>query len=357
MDTKKKIEELAKNIIEQLVQQQNPSMTVPIRSLSNVYFDKKSQTLQIHENASTRSFYNVNHVRKFVQTLAVAAGSKKLVERDITVSIRDLYYNIKRTLPNTKIDLLDSQTESDKAIEDLEAITGLPRERLGLIADASGTVSGKVVIEDSGDTIDWSKLGSGGWAIPSDVENITFKSVKAKYVIYMEKQAVWHRLHQDRYWDKHNCIIMASKGQAPRGVRRLLIRLSEEFKLPIYVLTDFDPWGFYIYSVLKYGSINLATQSDTLAVTGAQFLGITADDIEHYGLKKHFIKFKDVDMQRIGQLENYDWFKASKAWQRQFKLMRSYKAKAEIQSLSNRDIQFITNTYLPEKIKKQQFVE
>jgi len=357
MDPKQKIEHLAKEIVEELKQQKNPSMTVPIRSLSNVFFDTDSQTLKIHENSASRYFYNVSHVRKFVQTLAVANASKKLIERDINTSLRDLYYQVKRTLPNTDIDLVNDQIESDKAIEDLEAITGLPRELLRLNADASGTVSGKVIIEDKGDTIDWSKLGSGGWAIPSNVEHVTFKKVDAKYVVYMEKQAVWQRLHEDKYWDKHNCIIIASRGQAPRGVRRLLIRLSQEFKLPIYVLTDFDPWGFYIYSVLKYGSINLATQSDTLAVTGAKFLGITAEDIEHYGLKKHFIKFKDVDVQRIGQLENYDWFKTNKNWQRQFKLMRSFKAKAEIQALSSRDIQFISNSYLPEKIKKQDFIE
>jgi DNA topoisomerase-6 subunit A len=357
MDPKKKIDTLAKGIVKQLKEKKNPGMAVPIRSLSNIYFDEVDKILKMKENSSTRNFYNVNHVRKFVQTLAVANTAKKLMTLGINTSLRDVYYQIARTIPGTKINVVDGQGESDKAIEDLEAITGLPRELLHINADASGTVSGKVVIEDKGDTIDWSKLGSGGWAIPSNVENITFKSVKAKYVLYMEKQAVWQRLHEDKYWEKHNCIIIASRGQAPRGVRRLLIRLSKEQKLPVYVLTDFDPWGFYIYSVLKYGSINLATQSDTLAVTGAKFLGITADDIEHYGLKKHFMKLKDVDITRISQLEKYDWFKGSKAWQRQFKLMRSFKAKAEIQALSSRGIQFISQKYLPEKIKKQEFIE
>ena len=122
-------------------------------------------------------------------------------------------------------------------------------------------------------------------------------------------------------------------------------------------MTDFDPWGFYIYSVLKYGSINLALQSDTLAVTGAKFLGVTADDIEHYDLKKQFIKFKEVDMERIQQIQEYEWFKNNKVWQRQFAMMKNYKAKAEIQALSARGIQFISQTYLPEKIAKQDFIE
>jgi DNA topoisomerase-6 subunit A len=150
---------------------------------------------------------------------------------------------------------------------------------------------------------------------------------------------------------------MSSQGQTTRGIRRLLQRLTQEHKLPVYVLADFDPWGFYIYSVLKFGSINLAHMTESLALPQAKFLGITADDIEKYGLKKHFIKFKDVDLSRLKQLADYDWFKNNKAWQRQFKLMKAYGAKAEIQALSSRGITFISEKYLPEKIKEGAFLD
>jgi len=150
---------------------------------------------------------------------------------------------------------------------------------------------------------------------------------------------------------------MCSQGQTTRGVRRLLQRLSDEHNLPIYILTDFDPWGFYIYSVLKFGSINLAHMSEEMTLKHARFLGITADDIINYDLKKHFIKFKEVDVSRLKQIANYDWFKNNKAWQRQFKMMKDFGAKAEIQSLSARGITFISEKYLPEKIKKQDFLD
>jgi DNA topoisomerase-6 subunit A len=264
---------------------------------------------------------------------------------------------VKRTIPHTNVNIVDEQTESDKAIEDLELMTDCSREQLNINANKMGSVAGKVVVEDSGDLIDWSKLGSGGWSIPSNVENIKFKKVDAKYVIYMEKAAVWERLHEDRFWDKQKCIIMSSQGQTTRGIRRLLQRLSQEHDLPIYVLADFDPWGFYIYSVLKFGSINLAHISESMALPNAKFLGITADDIDKYGLRKHFIKFKEVDVARLKQLSEYEWFKKSKPWQRQFQMMKSFGAKAEIQALSSRGISFISEKYLPEKIKNQDWIE
>ncbi|MEM4264135.1 MAG: DNA topoisomerase IV subunit A [Candidatus Woesearchaeota archaeon] len=354
---KEAIEELGKELVRDVLSNKQPKLVVPIRALSNVSFDKKSQTLQLGNKTAERNFFNVAHAKKFLQTLEVAAVSKNLLEDQKHASLRDVFYMVKRTIPNTKTNIVDEQTESDDAIEDLELLTQFSREQLNINANKMGSVAGNVVIEDKGDELDWSRMGSGGWSIPSNVEDIKFKKVKAKYVIYMEKQAVWERLHEDKFWDKHNCLIVTSQGQTTRGIRRLLQRLSEEHKLPIYVLADFDPWGFYIYSVLKFGSINLAHMAESMTLSTARFLGITADDIENYGLKKHLIAFKDVDLKRIEQLQNYEWFKDNKAWQRQFKMMKAFKAKAEIQALSSRGISFISDKYLPEKIKKQEWIE
>jgi DNA topoisomerase VI subunit A len=355
--TKRDLVGLGKKLAKQIKDKENPTVTLPTRSLSNVNFNKKTQTLELGGNTTHRQFFNTAHSKKFIQTIEVANVSKKLLDIDKTTSLRDVFYQVKRTIPGTKINVVDEQTETDKAIEDLELITGFSREQLHINANKNGSVSGEVVIEDKGDTIDWSKLGSGGWSIPSNVENIKFKKVKAKYVLYMEKAAVWERLHEDRYWDKNNCIIMSSQGQTTRGIRRLLQRLSEEHKLPIYVLTDYDPWGFYIYSVIKYGSISLAHISGRMAIPTVKFLGIMSSDIENYGLHKHFIKLSDKDVSRIKQIANYDWFKDNKRWQKEFKQMRKYKAKAEIQALSARGISFISEKYLPEKIKRKDWID
>jgi len=354
--TKGELIGFAKKLIEQVRNKENPTITMQTRSLSNVNFNEKTKTLELGGNTTHRQFFNTAHSKKFIQTIEVANVSKKLLELDKTTSLRDVFYQVKRTIPGTKVNVVDDQPETDKAIEDLELITGFSREQLHINANKNGSVSGSVIIEDKGDKIDWSKLGSGGWSIPSNVENIKFKKVDAKYILYMEKAAVWERLHEDKFWEKHNCIIMSSQGQTTRGIRRLLQRLSEEFNLPIYVLTDYDPWGFYIYSVIKYGSISLAHISDKMAIPTVKFLGIMSRDIEKYGLQKHFIKLSDKDISRLKQIASYDWFKDDKRWQKEFEAMKKYKAKAEIQALSARGISFISETYLPEKIKNKDWI-
>jgi len=348
---------LGKSVVADIHAGDNPKIELSVRGLSNVVYDRESKTLGLGDKTAQRFFFNAAHSKKFLQTIEVASICKNLLDVGKHASLRDVFYMAKRTIPNTKINVVDEQKESDKVIEDLELITGFSRENLNVNANKMGSVAGKVVIEDSGDTIDWSKLGSGGWSIPSNVENIKFKKVDAKFVIYMEKAAVWERLHEDRFWEKQNCIIMSSQGQTTRGIRRLLQRLSKEHSLPILVLTDGDIYGFYIYSVVKFGSIALAHMADEMAIPDVKFLGVTMDDIVKYDLKRHFIKLTDQDKSRIKQMQAYEWFEKHKDWQRQFKMMKDFDAKVEIQSLSSKGISFISEKYLPEKIKNKEWLD
>jgi DNA topoisomerase-6 subunit A len=354
---KSELVKMGKKIVEDIKHGKSPKIELSVRGLSNVVYDKESKTLGLGEKTAERLFFNVGHAKKFLQTIEIASICKTLLDVAKHASLRDVFYMAKRTIPSTNINVVDEQKESDKAIEDLELITSYSRENLNVNANKMGSVAGKVVVEDSGDTIDWSKLGSGGWSIPSNVENIKFKKVNAKYVIYMEKAAVWERLHEDRFWEKQNCIIMSSQGQTTRGIRRLLQRLCTEHKLPIYVLADNDPWGWYIYSVLKFGSISLAHMAEEMAIPSVKFIGITCDDVINYDLKRHFIKLNDQDISRLKQMQNYDWFTKNKAWQRQFKMMKDFGAKVEIQSLSSKGISFISEKYLPDKVRKQDWLD
>src|SRR3989344_1090324 len=360
--TKEKSEEelklLGKKIVSHVEKGKNPEINFTLRNLSNIVYDKKSRTLKLGDKQATRSFFNVAHAKKFLQTIEVASIIKKeLLDSGKHEHLRGVFYMSKRTIPGTNVNIVDEQTESDKAIEDLEVITGLSREQLHVSANKMGSMVGNVIIEDSGDVIDCSKLGRGGYSIPSITDELEFKKVNAKYILYMEKASTHERLVEDRFWEKNQCILLTSQGQTTRGIRRLLQRLSEEKDLPIYVLTDADSYGWYIYSVIKYGSISLSFASERLTIPGVKFLGITMDDIIKYDLKKHLIKLEDHDLSRLKQISDYEWFKGNKEWQRQFKMMKEFNGKVEIQALSSKGISFISEKYLVEKIRNKEFLD
>ncbi len=356
----KRIENLGAKLVKQIEGKENPHIDIPIRGSSNVFYDEKGKKIVLGDKVAKRFLFNVAHARRFMQTLLVASYVKKdLLENNLTATLRDLYYAKKHTIQGTKEDTIDEQKESDSAIVDFEVSLDTFRERLHLRAEPKGRMAGDVVITDrvreKVDTIDLSRMGSGGWAVPSIVEQIEFKEVGVEYVLVAEKNAIFDRLNEDGYWKKNKCLLMTTAGQAARGARRLLQRLSEELKLPCYALTDSDPYGWYIYSTMKYGSMALAHESDRLGCPALKFLGMSTSDIEHYDLRNVTIKAKEVDIKRAMELKEYDWFKA-KEWQREINLFLEKKLKAEIQALSSKNLQYISNVYLPEKIKNQDFL-
>jgi DNA topoisomerase-6 subunit A len=211
-----------------------------------------------------------------------------------------------------------------------------------------------MTIVDAGDSINLSRMGSGGWSIPSITEDhvIQFKKCEAEYILLVEKEAVWHRLNEDKFWKKHKCMLVTGNGQATRGVRRLLQRMHKELGLPLYVLVDNDPWGLYIYSVVKQGSISLAYESMRMAVPTARFLGLRTRDHKTFKLSNDVcITLEKEDENRARQMLAYPWFGA-RQWQTEIKEMLKAGFKMEIEALSNKDISFVTDVYIPEKIAK-----
>jgi len=352
---KTKLKDLGEDVLKQIEAKKNPYLEVPIRTLSNVIFDEKSHLLRLGDKTSKRYFFNVAHAKKFMQTLIIASKCKELLNENIHASLREMFYNVKRTLSDTNENTFDEQIESDPIIEDLEVIINVLREQLHINADASGRVVGNLTIVDAGDTIHLDKLGTGGWHIPSNVEDIEFKKLDADYVFVVEKDAAFERLNEDKFWKKQKCVLISTHGQAARGTRRMTRRLNKEFGLPVIVFSDCDAYGWYIYSVIKAGSMNLAHTSEKLATPDARFIGLTMSDIINYDLKKHTIKATEQDMKRAKELLNYKWFQHP-LWQREINLMLKKGYKAELQALASKGFKFISETYLPEKIGKKDFL-
>jgi len=355
-----KIDELGQELVKEIEAGQNPHLDIPIRGSGNVFYDEKAKQIMLGDKIAKRYLFNVAHSRRFMQTLLVASYVKKdLLANNLTATLRDLYYAKKHTIAGTKEDTIDEQKESDGAIVDLEVSLNTFRERLHLRAEPKGRMAGTLKVKDrvrdKVDTIDLERMGSGGWAVPSIVEQIEFVDSEIEYVLVAEKNAIFDRLNEDDYWKKNKCLLMTTAGQAARGARRLLQRISAELKVPIYCLTDSDPYGWYIYSTMKYGSMALAHESERLGCPEMKFLGMSTSDIEHYDLSAVTIKAKEVDIKRAQEMKAYDWFK-TKEWQREINLFLEKKLKAEIQALSSKNLQYISKEYLPDKIKSQDFL-
>ena len=359
-ETAKKIERMAVQVAKSAESRNDPGVDIPTRSLSNVNYNPKRRIIEMGDASQTRNFFNLGQAKKFMQTLLIASGSKDLIGEGKTTSLRGLFYKSLHTIPGIKEKTFADQVESDSIIEDLEVSLGSLREELHVFAKKKGTMVGNITVEDNGDTIDCRRMGTGGYAIPSIVEEdvIKFKKCEAKFILHVEKDTVWNRFNEDRFWEKHNCILTEGGGQPPRGVRRLLHRLNKELKLPVYCLLDNDPWGYYIYSVIKQGSISLAHESQRMAIPDAKYIGLRSIDYARCGLSEDvIIELDKNDVTRAGQIKEYPWFASKREWQKEVDQMLKNGFKMEVESLISKSISYVTEEYLPERLKKKDWLD
>ena len=127
-----------------------------------------------------------------------------------------------------------------------------------------------------------------------------------------------------------------------------------------------DPYGWYIYSVFKVGSIQLSYESERLATPRARFLGVSMSDVFGYRGKRPYlsererrnfiIRAKDVDLRRARELMRYSWFR-SRGWRRELKMFLEKKAKLEIEAMASKGLRFLADVYIPEKLQTGDWLE
>ena len=348
-----KIKSAAQRVKTTILEGKTPSRKFPLRSLSNVKYQPKRGYLEMKGKKKQRTL-TVNTVKTFAQTLRMMALSKELLDTDDIATKREAYYVSK----NWDAARFREQTESDAVMDDVEAFFGINREQLGFIPEEKGgDVAGQLVVVDRDrDTgrklkIDCTKFGSGAYSIPISIEELEFET-KADFILVIETAGMFQRLVKHNYWKKANCILISMGGVPTRACRRFIRRLADEKKLPVYVFVDGDPYGFSnIYRTLKVGSGNAAHLNEFFCVPQARFLGITPQDIITYKLPTH--PLKEVDIKRARDaLKNDPFILHHKAWQNALSQLIEMGVRAEQQALAKHGLNYVIETYLPEKLKK-----
>ena len=353
---------LADRVVSAANGRRDPYVDIPSRTLSNIRYSPRKRILEMGNNKNRRQLFDLSQAKAYMRTMLVASGCKQLLDQGKSTSLRGLYYMLKHTIEGAKENTFDDQGECDTIIEDVEVLLNSIREELHLYAENRGALVGNITLRDRGDVIDCARMGSGGYAIPSIVEpeviELSRKKCAAKFILHVEKGTVWQRFNEDRFWETHNCILTHGAGQPPRGVRRLLHRMHHELKLPIYCVLDNDPWGYYIYSVLKQGSINLAFESQRMAIPEAKYLGLRSLDFDRCNLSESVkIALNENDKQRAKQIAKYPCFEKKRTWQSEINRMLKNDFKLEVESLISKDISYVTEVYVPERLEAKDWLD
>ena len=190
-------------------------------------------------------------------------------------------------------------------------------------------------------------VGAGGYQIPNNPDMIEFLDDDIDFALAVETGGMRDRLVENGFDEAYNCLVIHLKGQPARATRRITKRVHDELDVPVAVFADGDPWSYRIYGSVAYGSIKSAHLSKYLATPEAQFVGIQPEDIVEYDLPSDPLSDSDVNALE-SELEDPRF--QTDYWEEQIELQLDIGKKSEQQSLASRGLDFVTDTYLPERL-------
>lgn len=326
-------------------------MEIPTRTKTNIVFDEDSEVWVYGDRTSTRSANSVRGARKLLKAAYTIEFLVDQLEEDRSSTLRELYY-LSESWDNKEAQFSD-QDESNQLVEDLEIVSKVTREDFHMRPEESGaTLMGPLELREQtrrGERAIHCQedVGEGGYQIPNNPDTIDFLDHDIDFVLCVETGGMRDRLIENGFDDMYNCLIVHLKGQPARATRRITKRLHDELSVPVVVFTDGDPWSYRIYGSVAYGSIKSAHLSEYLATPEARFIGIQPTDIVEYELPTDPLADSDVNALE-SELEDPRF--QSEYWTEQIELQLDIEKKAEQQSLASRGLDFVTETYLPERL-------
>jgi len=338
------------SVYDEIKKGKNLELNIPIRRAENLIYDEKSDVIYLGKKASKRAFYNIGTSAAFTQTLFIMSVLKEAADAAKHLTKREIYYQDPELFSK-------DQKMSDESIEDIAVFLGVTRPCLRVVAAAKGTCIGDLKLREGSDTFNCSELGRGGWAISPFIDEVEILDCGADYILVVEKDAALIRLVEENFHKKNKCLMVTGKGQPDLATRRLIKRLNKKYDLPVYILTDSDSYGMQICSSYKRGSIALGFESPYLSVPSAKLLGLLPSDLDKFKVPKAArLDMTEWDMKKAQEMLSMPWIANNRRWREELELMVATREKAELQALARHGITFMTDVYIPKKLKEKDWI-
>ncbi|MCP8311230.1 MAG: DNA topoisomerase IV subunit A [Candidatus Methylarchaceae archaeon HK01M] len=348
--SKKNIEELFKDmgtkVYFEIDKGAFPEITFPRRSIKNIIYDRDLKQYVLGLDSVKRSSQNIKHIRPFTQLIWLAFFVNKLVYQGKTSTLRDVFYSAQAY----DMEFVD-QGESNEIITDLEVVLSRAREDFNVYPEERSAIFGDITIEYTVPGYEGKKLNLAshpdGYLIGPSLSTADFVDTSAEMVLAVEKGGLFTRFVEENVHKRYKALIINTSGQPPRSTRYMLRRLNQEVNLPIYILTDADPYGEHIAMVIISGSVNAAHLRE-LTVPSGKWIGVWGSDIIKYKLPSD--PLREIDIKRVHELKKDPRYSGG-IWQKELDVFLKIKRKSELEAFAKYGLTAITDRYLPEKLE------
>nr|XP_033334674.1 meiotic recombination protein SPO11 [Megalopta genalis] len=313
----------------------------PIEDLEKIVDERDTS-----EKRSVIDFARTRGKEKFALLMTVMAAAHRLLITNTTITRRSLYYDLKN---ERTLSLVPEQRHVDLAVNQAAKILNCAPWDLNLLPTSKGLAAGELTLRLIDNRIIDCTV-PGGALIPNVASNLISVRTKAKMVLVVEKDSVFQKLLEDDCTGSLNCILVTGKGYPDVATRMLVKLLAEKMALPVYALVDADPFGVDIMCVYRFGSASLSNQEESLACPNVRWLGVHPSEL--VGLGVNTIPLTEFDLSKLSAIEGRPYM--TEAFLGELRIMRA--GKAEIENVSSFARRFLIATYLPCKIKGDDYI-
>jgi meiotic recombination protein SPO11 len=323
---------------------------------------------QLSDHAAELSGISDARLNRQAQMWRVMQSSHEALSSGRKITQREIYYL------HAGAGIFRSQLDSNSALQLLSNLLHVPRINLGFLTSARGMFCGclglacRAQSADSGATLgqaltqaslDVPFMGARPMAVPSDfVSNYMQLLVshlppvqQPRFLLVVEKDCIFQRLAEDGFFKAHPCVIITAKGMPDIATRAFVWRLHTELRLPVFGLSDWNPYGLGIMLSYKSGSETRGAEGNAFNVP-LRWLGLHYDDIERFQVPDAaWQPLTQRDISRARGLLQHPTVQEISAYAADVHCMLRADGKLELEALLTNGLQYMSETYLPQRLR------
>mmetsp|Transcript_11922 Transcript_11922/g.18026 ORF Transcript_11922/g.18026 Transcript_11922/m.18026 type:complete len:363 (-) Transcript_11922:117-1205(-) len=353
MEASTQIEKLISTFLHHLVNNTIMSFNIPRGdSIDDIYQLDCDQTSE--NNHIVRRLEKVESSRKYAQMFAVVALVAELISVNKTISQRDVYYTLKTIFRNQK--------ECNSIVIEVGLVLGLKRHEMGICPASKGYVAGDLSFRSGPNEVWTSCLESspeGGlpiasiWTFAAAGKVPLEMRTSARVILVVEKEGIFHRLCEDRIFERIPCILITACGFPDIATRSLLHFVSSTYEeMEVIGICDFNPCGVGLLLTYKFGSISMAFEGRGLEVYRLQWMAMRWQHVEHLrvslqGSDEFAQPLTSRDKKKLENLLASKYMQTvSTAFKNELEVMLQQGTKYELESLYSIGITYISDVVL-----------
>jgi meiotic recombination protein SPO11 len=137
-----------------------------------------------------------------------------------------------------------------------------------------------------------------------DEEEFSIRS-NARCILVIEKEGVYIRLSEDRFFERFPCILVTGKGFPDLATRALVHRLAKKLNIPVCGLCDCNPFGFGVLHTYERGSVRMGVDGGNRYSVPIRWVGLQPSRVQALQgqlPRSVYQRLTDVDKRRLDKL-------------------------------------------------------